>query len=73
MADPKTASVAKKTVRRTAKPKDVFMLYRGDSVPADMKFTKEAIEVLEACQNDSGLKYVKVTLPAPKTRGPRSA
>jgi hypothetical protein len=64
MADVKKPE-AKTRAKRTVKPRSLFMLYKGDIDPSNIKFTKDATEVLEQCL-EHGLKYAKVQLPAPK-------
>ena len=68
MANEKTAAKGEKIKRtRTVKPKALFMLYKGDIDPSQVRFTKDATQVLELCLAE-GFKYAKVELPgkAPK-------
>lgn len=60
-------TAAKPKAKRTVKPKDVFMLYKGDT-PEVLGFTKDALVVLEKCGSGDGTKYIKVNLPAPTPR-----
>lgn len=66
-AETTAAAPAKAKARRVIKPKDVFMLFEG-AAPSNVSFTKDPLEVLEACQGDNAKSYIKVSLPAPKPR-----